>query len=151
MGLNQYLAIAGALAIVIMGALLKNSYERNGELEAKLKTQAEQTQEAADANVTNIETITKLKLQIGDMVEQRRVDAEKREQLLMEREADLMRARAEADRLRKLRENEQDENPDCKELARLRVDLFCPATADQLRQRSRGEGGHENRDSGGPG
>jgi len=145
--MNPYLIGGAVLTIAIMGFLLKGAYERTGELEAKLETQVEQTQEAADANNTNMVTIKTLTERIAIMVEARRVDTERREQVLVEREADLLRARAENDRLRGEREDEQNENPDCADLASLRVDLFCPATAGQLHERSRSPGGHGDRDS----
>jgi len=145
--MNPYLIGGAALIILILSWQLKSSYERNGELEAKLKTQVEQTQEAADANDTNMVTITTLKDRIATMIEDRRVDTERREQILVEREADLMRANAEADRLRGERKDEQLENADCAALAQLDVGSFCPATANQLRERSRGPGSHEDRDS----
>lgn len=139
--MNPYILGGGAAIIVVMGFLLKNSYERNGELEAKLETQAAETQECADANETTMTTITTLREEIESMVEERRVDTERREQVLVEREQELLRARARADQLEEERENEIATNQDCADLTSLRVDLFCPATAGQLRERSRGAGG----------
>jgi hypothetical protein len=145
--MNPYVIGGVALLITIMGWQLKSSITRNGELEAKLETQAEQTVEAVDANSTNMVTINQLQKRIDFMIEDRRVDTVRREQVLVEREADLIAARAENDILREAREDEQDENADCKDLASLRVDFFCPATADQLRQRSRGPGSNGDADS----
>lgn len=145
--MNPYVLGGGALVIIVMGVLLKSSYERNGELETKLKTQAEETLECADANTTNNTTITTLEERIATMIEERRVDTERREQVLVEREQELLRAQARADQLEKERDNEIAENEDCADLTSLRVDLFCPATAGQLRERSRGPGGHGDADS----
>ena len=145
--MNPYVLGGGVLALAVMGFLLKGAYERNGELEVKLKVQAEQTVEAVDANSTNIITIRRLEKRIDTMIDSRRVDTLERERLLVEREADLLAARAENDILREAREDEQDESADCKDLAGLRVDFFCPATADQLRQRSRGPGSNGDADS----
>lgn len=144
--MNPYVVGGVALIITIMGWQLKSSITRNGELETKLEAQAAETLEATNANNKNQIVIDQLDGVIKDMVEARRVDSERREQVLVEREAALTAARAENDLLRKAREDEQDENADCKDLASLRVDFFCPATADQLRQRSRGAGGNGDSD-----
>lgn len=144
--MNPYIVGGMGLLILIMGITLKSSITRNGELEAKLETQAAETLEATDANVSNMITIDTLRDRIVTMVEERRADIVRREQILVQRSADLVEARAEADRLRGEREDEQDENADCKDLAGLRVDFFCPATAQQLRQRSRSQGGDRDGD-----
>lgn len=140
MGLNQYLTIGAAIAIVVLGALLKSSYERNGELEASLKMQTDETLECAEANSTNQESLTTLESRIAAMIEERRVDTERREQVLVERSRELAAATARADRLEQEREDEQNENPDCADLSSLSLDMFCPATAHQLRQRTTGAG-----------
>lgn len=134
--MNPYVLGGGVLIIAIMGFLLKGAYERTGELEAKLEAQAAETIEAADANDTNIATITTLETTIMTMIEERRVDAELRESVLDEREQELTASRAESQRLRDERQDAFNENPDCADLASLRVDFFCPAVADELRQRS---------------
>ena len=139
--MNPYVIGGGLAVVAVLGFLLKNSYEKNGELEAKLATQANETLECTDANTTNQDTITSLETQIADMIEERRVDTERREQVLVEREAELARARARADQLEQERENEQETNQDCADLTSLSLDFFCPATAHQLRQRSIGAGG----------
>lgn len=149
--MNPWVLGGGAAVIVVLGFLLKGSYERNGELEAKLETQAQETREAADANDTNLETIGRLEARIATMVAQRAADAEKRERLLDEREQELLRARARADELEREREDEQNENQDCADLASLSVELFCPATGQQLRERSRGSSGDGDADGNGAG
>lgn len=141
----NYVLGGATLLVIILSVLLKGSYERTGELEAKLATQADETLECVAANDSTMATVDTLTTELAELIEERRIDTERREQILVERESDLLRARMENDRLRNERENEQDENADCKNLATLRVDLFCPATADQLRDRSRGPGG--NRDT----
>jgi glycyl-tRNA synthetase beta subunit len=145
--MNPYVIGGVALIIAIMGWQLKSSITRNGELEAKLETQAEETLECTDANASNDETITTLEDRIAAMIEERQVDAAERERILTEREQELLRARAEADRLRELRDDEQAENQDCADLLSLDVERFCPTTADQLRERSRGAGGDGDTDS----
>lgn len=144
--MNPYILGGGAAIIVIMGLLLKNSYERTGELETKLETQAAETQECADANATTMTTITELTEEIESMVEERRVDTQRREQVLVEREQELLRANARAAELERERENEIAQNEDCADLTSLNVGLFCPATAEQLRERSRGESGDGDTD-----
>lgn len=139
--MNPYITGGLALVIIIMGWQLKSSITRNGELEAKLETQAEQTQEAVDANGTNQTTITTLTERIDKMVEDRRVDTERREEVLVEREREMLRLRARADDLERERDDEIETNPDCADLTSLRPDQFCPNTAVQLRQRSLGIGG----------
>jgi hypothetical protein len=136
--MNPYVLGGAALVIIVMGWQLKASITRNGELSAKLETQAEQTLEATDANDTNMVTIMELKSTIDSMVEERRVDTERREQVLVEREQELLRARARADDLEREREDEIATNQNCAELTALDVGFFCPATGEQLRQRSRG-------------
>jgi hypothetical protein len=144
--MNPYLLGGGVLALAVMGFLLKGAYERNGELEAKLETQAAETLEATSANTTNQETITELEARIAGMIEERRADTERREQVLVEREQELLRARARADRLEEERDNEIETNPDCADLTSLSLDMFCPNTASQLRQRSRSAGGNGDTD-----
>lgn len=145
--MNPYVLGGGAAIIVVMGLMLKGSLERNGELEAKLETQASETLECTDANTSNVDTIRVLQGRIVAMVDERRVDAAERERILTEREQELLRARAEADRLREIRDDEQIDNEDCADLLALDVERFCPNTADQLRERSRGEGSNGDTDS----
>jgi hypothetical protein len=145
--MNPYVLGGGAAIIVVLGLMLKGSLERNGELEAKLETQANETLECADANTSNVDTITVLEGLLPAMVEERRTDAVERERILTEREQELLAARAEADRLRELRDDEQNENQDCADLLSLDVGRFCPTAAGQLRQRSRGEGSNGDTDS----
>ena len=144
--MNPYVLGGGAAVIAIMGFLLKNSYERNGELEVKLENQAQETQECADANLTNDETITELEARIAALSTLRASEAAEREAMLAEREQELLRARARADELERERENEIESNEDCAALTSLDVGQFCPATAGQLRQRSRGPGGNGDTD-----
>ena len=144
--MNPYILGGGAAIIAVLGLMLKGALERNGELEVKLDRQASETLECVDANSSNADTITALESRIATMVEERRADAAERERILTEREQELLRARAEADRLREIRDDEQADNQDCAELAALDVHRFCPNTADQLRQRSRGESNNEDTD-----
>lgn len=144
--MNPYILGGGAVVLIIMGVLLKNSYERNGELEAKLETQAAETQECADANTTNSTTITELEKTIAELIERRRIDAEHRERILTEREQELLRANARAAELEREREDEIASNQNCKDLTELSVPFFCPATGEQLRERSRGPGSHGDTD-----
>ena len=140
--MNPYVLGGAALLIIIMGWQLKASVTRNGELEAKLETQAEQTLECVSANDSNQTTITTLRDRIATMIEERRVDTERREEVLVERERELLRVRARADELERERDNEIDTNADCADLTSLSLDQFCPNTAQQLRQRSRSAGGN---------
>lgn len=144
--MNPYLMGGIALLVIIMGASLKSSISRNGELEAKLESQAAETLECVDANRSNITSITELVTQIDEMVEQRRVDTVLREQVLDEKVQELIAAQAETDRLRGIRNDEFDSIPECAELSSLRVGFFCPATGRQLRERSRGENSNGDTD-----
>ena len=85
------------------------------------------------------------------MVEERRVDTERRERILVEREADILRWRARADELERERDNEIVSNEQCMEFTSLDPSRFCPATSDQLRLRSRGQSGDGDTDGGGAG
>jgi E3 ubiquitin-protein ligase DOA10 len=149
--MNPYVIGGTILLIAILSWQLKSSITRNGELSAKLENQAAETLEATDANDTNMITITTLRSRILVMVEERRVDTERREQILVERDTELTQARVENDRLRGEREDEVDTNFDCAELQSLSVDFFCPIAGEQLRQRSRGPGSNEDGDSDGAG
>jgi hypothetical protein len=146
--MNPYIIGGGVAAIALLGFLLKGSYERNGELEAKLETQAAETQECVDANVTTMTTISELTEEISSMIEERRIDTERREQVLVERERELAAANARADRMERERQDEVLDNEECRNLTMLRVDQFCPATASQLRDRSRSTSGDQDGDSG---
>ena len=125
-----------ALIIVLLGWQLKSALKENGELEANLFTANAETTEAADANDTNQVTITKLRLTIKTMVDERRVDTELREQVLDERDKELVAARREAAKLKKERDEAFNENPDCADLASLSVEFFCPTAGSELRERS---------------
>lgn len=135
-----------AVILVTLGWQLKVQLKRVGELEVKLEKQAQETQEAADANETNQETINRLEANIKRMIDLRRVEQEERERVLAERERELLRARARADELERERDEEIRDNDDCAALTSLDVGTFCPATAQQLRQRSRGSGGNGDTD-----
>ena len=146
--MNPYLIGGGVAAIAVLGFLLKGSYERNGELEALLASQVAETEECVSANGSNIDTINRMEKTIVEMIERRRVEQQERERVLAQRERELVRAQARADQLERERENEIATNEDCADLTSLRVGVFCPATADQLRKRSRGAGGDEDGDGG---
>jgi SMC interacting uncharacterized protein involved in chromosome segregation len=144
--MNPYILGGGALVLAIMGFLLKGAYERTGELEAKLETQVEETIEAVQANQSCLTTIDTQSVRITEMIEERRVDTERREQVLVEREQELLRANARAADLEEERDNEISTNANCAELTALDVSFFCPATGGQLRERSRGPGGNGDTD-----
>lgn len=139
--MNPYVIGGGLALFAIMGVLLKGSYERNGELEAKLKTQAGETLECAAANESNDAAITLLETQLRDMIKGRAADAAAREAVLVRRSQELAEARALADRLERERDDEINTNPECKDIMALSFDAACPATAHQLRQRSIGISG----------
>jgi hypothetical protein len=149
--LNPYIVGGVALVIAIMGWQLKSSITRNGELTVKLEVQASETLECSVANESNNTVITTLEKRVTDMVNERRIDTERREQVLVEREDELIIARARATRLEREREDEMDTNPDCADLTSLSLDMFCPDTAFQLRQRSIGESGDRDTDGSGAG
>ena len=144
--MNPYVLGGGVVVIAIMGFLLKGAYERTGELEAKLKTQADETTECVNANQSTTTTIRELRIKVEDMVNQRRADAAEIDRVLAERDAALMRAEIEADEMEDERDGEIALLPDCADLTSLSVDFFCPATGRQLRERSRGPGGDEDGD-----
>ena len=149
--MNPYLAGGVALIVLVLSWQLKASITRNGELMVRLETQVVETLECADANESNVTSISALERRINIMVEQRHADAEQRELVLVQREQELTAARALADRLEREREDEIDTNPDCADLMSLSLDQFCPNTAFQLRQRSIGEGSDRDPDSDGAG
>lgn len=134
--MNPYVIGGAALIIIILGWQLKSSLKENGELEANLIVANAAVGEAADANDSNMVTITTLKERITVMVDERRVDTEKREKVLDERDKQLVAAKAEAAKLKKERDEAFNENPDCADLASLSVEFFCPTVGDELLQRS---------------
>lgn len=144
--MNPYILGGGGALICVLSIALWNTLQRTGELEAKLDNQVQETLECADANETNNETVTQLEAQIARLSELRRAEAAERERILTERDQELARARARADELERLRDDEIETNEDCAALTGLRVDAFCPATAGQLRERSRGPGGNGDTD-----
>jgi hypothetical protein len=144
---NPYIIGGVSILVALMAWRLFAAHERIGELEAKLEVQAAETLEATNANDSNQLTIEGLTERIDIMVEQRRVDAEERERILVERDEIVMRLRMESDRLREERQDEIMENTDCAELSALRVSDFCPSTGRQLRLRSGGQGGDRDTDS----
>lgn len=145
--MNPYVIGGVAIVIAIMGWQLKSSVTRNGELETKLEVQASETLECTTANESNQREIDTMITRMNRMIEERRVDNERREQVLVEREQELALVRAETERLRNERDDEIDTNPDCADLTSLSLDMFCPNTAHQLRQRSIGASGDEDGDS----
>ena len=145
--MNPYVIGGVGLLIVIMGWQLKSSITRNGELTAKLEVQAGETLECTAANTTNATTITELEERLAVMVVARRIESEQREQVLIERSKELAAAHIRAAELERIRDDEEAQNEDCADFADLSVDMLCPATAHQLRQRSIGEGGNGNPDS----
>jgi hypothetical protein len=145
--MNPYIIGGVGLLIVVMGWQLKSSITRNGELTAKLEMQAGETLECVSANVTNATTITDLEGRMSTMVEERRIESERREQVLIDRSKELAAANIRAAELERIRDNEQAQNEDCADLTALSLDRFCPATAHQLRQRSIGEGSDGDPDS----
>ncbi len=138
--MNPYVIGGGLAIIATLGLLLNHNVQKVGELRAKLDDQKAETQEAADANTTNMETITSLQDALGSCQALRRAEADEREALLVERSQELAAARIEAQRLREIRDDEQAENQNCADLSGLSIGSFCPATADSLRQRSSGPG-----------
>jgi hypothetical protein len=140
--MNPYLIGGMALVILILGWQLKSSLKENGILEANLITANAETNEAADANETNQVTISKLKAENKAMIEERRLDAVRREQVLDEREQELIALRAEAKLLREKRDEAFTENPDCIDLASLSIEFFCPINGGSLRDRSTSQGSH---------
>lgn len=134
----------GILLIAILGWRLLAAHERIGDLKTKLATQVEATEEAADANDSNIKTINELRAEIDSMIEQRKADAEQREAVIRERERELEAARALARRLQIERDDETETNLQCAEYNKLVMADFCPAAARQLRERSSGTGSDQD-------
>lgn len=138
--MNPYVIGGTALLIIVLGWQLKASVTRNGELTAKLETQVSETLECAVANESNLTTVTTLEERIIAMVDERRADTVRREEILDERDQELATVRADAQRLRDERLDDFNETTDCTDLASLNVGFFCPTVAGELRERSAGEG-----------
>ncbi len=136
--MNPYIVGGTAIVILGMGWALKSSYERNGELEQKLKNQVTETEEAVAANESNQQAIRRLESRIETMLEERRLEAERRDQVIRDRDIELQVLLEDNERLRKEREEALNENPDCADLASLSIDYFCPTVGAELRERSRG-------------
>ena len=142
--MNIYVLGGMALVIMILGWQLKASVTRNGELSTKLENQVLETQVAADANTTNMTTISQLRKKIETMIAQRKVDESVLRKVLDERSQELQAARAEADVLRDERDDDIFQNPDCGDLASLDVGFFCSVVGEQLRHRSTDQGSNPN-------
>lgn len=145
---------AAAFAMVLVGIQtwrLGNSQEEIGELKAKIFHQVAQTQQAVGVNVTLNTQLDGLATRIADMVEARRLEREEQDRVLAARDEDLAAAVDEARRLEGERDVIFRSTLSCAELGSTRVDLACPAIADQLRQRTHGGSGDRDPDSGSPG
>lgn len=134
----MWATIGGYLAAVLLGSLLLNCKTHNGELKAELKNQVAETEQALNANKTNMATITELQITVSDMVAERQANAEQREKELAERDRKLAKANAEAVEARKRRDEILRSTQSCEAYSNLVVADLCPAIASELRQRSTG-------------
>lgn len=150
------LMIAGGVAALfaVIGGLqtwrLGNAQEEVGELRAKMEVQIAETRQAVDVNTALNTNIDELATKIAAMVEGRRLEREEQDRVLAARDEDIAAATAIARRL----EGERDEifrrDLGCAEMGDIRVDLVCPAIAEQLRELSgRGTRSSRDPDSGG--
>lgn len=138
--MNPYLIGGAIVAFGILGWQLKSSIQRNGELEVRLETQVAETRECTAANGSNMTTITALQGRIETMVEERRIDTERREEILVQRDRELAIARADAAKAKRERRDEIESSQDCADFNSLRMDTVCPDGAVRLRERSQGNG-----------
>jgi len=142
--MNPYVIGGVVLVFGVMAWQLKASVTKNGELEAKLETQAQATQTCADANESSVAAIGTLRAEIERIASLRAAEAAERESLLVERDRELTAARNRAAELERERRNEIESNAMCAEVMAIHVDDACPASINQLRQRAFGESSHED-------
>lgn len=132
--------VAGVALIAcwLLFSAWQGSRDRVAELEARLQAQVDATVICSNANDTNQTTIEALRSRLEDLVNQRRADEAERELLLEERNNERAERERLADELERERDNEVLTDDDCRAFMAQRVADSCPATADQLRERSRG-------------
>ena len=140
--MNLGVTIGGYVIAGILGLLLLSSTTRNGELETKLGAQAQETREAADANVSNLLAIVKLEGKNRDLIAARKADAERSEIEIGLREMAIIVARKVAVEERRKRLEMLKSTENCDLYASLVVADACPAIAMELRERSRGPGSY---------
>ena len=145
------LKFAPYVALAIMTILYLGKRDDYAEVQIKLKNQANQTQEAADANVTNLVTINSLRARIDAMIAARKADQEARERLLAARDRELSIARLDAAKAKQERDRLLRSTESCENYADIVVADICPAIAIGLRERSRGPGSDGDKDSDGAG
>jgi len=130
------------LALTSFGAMqshrLKNSQQEVGEQKALVDVAKQATQEAADANASNQDTIKRLQAQIETMIAQRKLDAEQRDAEIAKRDAAIVAARQETDRFKRKISNAFKSSADCTNLQGVRIDAVCPDVAVGLRERTSG-------------
>ena len=130
-----WLAIVG-LALAAQTARLQYA---NTKLEAarfQLEAQEAQTEVAVAANASCSATVDTLKDRLQQMVDERAIEAARRDTVLRESEIQRERAlQAAADERRK-RDALWRSTQSCSGLASLRVDLACSDVADRVRERT---------------
>lgn len=135
------LAIVGALA-AFLGWRLLAAHETIGQTRGELAAAQEAAQkavaEAEEANRAQTQKVEELAGRIAVMVEERRLDADRRAEEIAARDQALQAARRDADRLRRQVHEGWASSIDCQRLEAVRVDTVCPAVADRLRVLSRG-------------
>jgi hypothetical protein len=132
------------MALILIAAqyyLLQRANEKVGRLKALQREQVAQTQLAADANETCIATVSELEASLAALAEARRLDREKADAVIADREERLSRAARRAAEERRARRELWNSTQSCTGLAALRVDLACSPVAERLRERSAGPGG----------
>lgn len=137
---------AGLALVAVQYYLLQSANEEIGRLKALQREQAAQTELAADANQMCVATVDELEASLAALVEARRLDREKADAVIADREERLSRAARRAAEERRARRELWNSTQSCAGLAALRVDLACSPVAERLRERSAGQGGDRDPD-----
>jgi chromosome segregation ATPase len=130
-------AVALAMVIAWLGAR-----DRISELETKLASQVEETQEAADANATNLVTIETLTTANKSLVDERRAFEARTMAEIEKRTQVALAAQTEADKLRRERDAIIRGDARCKARGESVLADVCPDIAERLRIRAENPGSH---------
>jgi len=137
------LALCGVQTLRLHGAQadLKQSLKDNGALTVKLDDANAAVDQAVTVNKTQTANVDALARKIEEMVAQRASEAAQRAAEIAARDAALVVARRDADRLRRQINVDWSSTTGCQSLSTLRVDTACPAIAQRVHDRTMRQAG----------
>lgn len=140
--LLRYLPWVGWALVLVVGWLWLGSRDRVAALEVKLDVQVSHTQEAADANASNLVTIETLRRANQSLVDERKADTARTQAELEKRAQAVSQWQQEATRLKRERDAIIRNDSACNAHGQAVFADSCPALAERLRERSRSQGSH---------